>query len=77
MEREHSIHPEREHSIRTIKLRRFAKQRDKQDKGKKKRNVVYRKHGIDARRTRISIRDIRAFGNKKIYKPDARTAWGW
>ncbi len=29
MEREHSIHPEREHSIRTIKLRRFAKQRVK------------------------------------------------
>lgn len=24
MEREHSIHPEREHSIRTIKLRRFG-----------------------------------------------------
>ena len=29
MEREHSIHPEREHSIRTIKVRRIAKQRVK------------------------------------------------
>ena len=66
---------EREHSIRTIKLRRFAKQRDKQGKGKEKRNVVYRKHGIDARGARNCIRNIGTFGNEKIYKPDGRTAW--